>query len=163
MVEAEQAQRRGVEAVDRANILLGLVAELVRRPVAEARAIPPSRLAVRGALRYHSSKMALATDPRDALRSAYAALPERDNIVDLAYVLDPEPQGGESIVVFITAKEVTSLGAPTKREVERALRSALAPIFPNGAYFRWQLESEVSGDGRKDSGDWECPRSVLQD
>jgi hypothetical protein len=86
--------------------------------------------------------MATLSEVSEALREAHNTLPNRDAITDLAYLLDVDPYGAESLVVYITTADEQTLDPAGKRAVEAALRTALSRDVGYGVYFRWQTEHE---------------------
>jgi hypothetical protein len=87
--------------------------------------------------------MATLLRARAALRKAHQALPDREAITDLAYLVDVDPYGAESLVVYITTVDARSLDAASKRTVETKLREALSRALGCNVYFRWQTNNEV--------------------
>lgn len=85
--------------------------------------------------------------------------------MDLAYLVDVDPYGAESLVVFITRADDHPLDAESKRAVEAKLREALSKAVSYSVYFRWQTESEVLQSRRRvttKSGLIDQPHSALR-
>jgi hypothetical protein len=63
-------------------------------------------------------------------------------------LLDVDPYGAESLVVYITRADDRSLDASSKRVIEAKLREALSKVLTHNIYFRWQTDSEAA-QGRR--------------
>jgi len=81
-----------------------------------------------------------------ALKAAHDSLPDKKQIVDLAYLLDVDPIENESLVVFATMREDALVGPKRKLEIESIVRHHLAKACSYQTYFRWRTSSEPAWD-----------------
>jgi hypothetical protein len=82
---------------------------------------------------------------RRALKQAHDELPERHNLLDLAFLRDLDPYGTESLLVYVKIRRGSAIPPETKREVEERLRKKLKSTgYP--VFFRWLSEGENNPD-----------------
>lgn len=79
----------------------------------------------------------------DALRQAHAQLPLKDQVRDLAYLMDVEPSGNEALVVFVKLGTGVIVPPPEKRSLEATLRGELGKVVGYMVFFRWLTEDEA--------------------
>lgn len=96
----------------------------------------------------------------EILRDAHAALPRPELISRLDYIFDVDPQGFDSLVVYITLAAGASLDPEEQRVIESALRLAVKNRSDYDIYFRWRTEEEVAETARTKSGLVDQLRSV---
>ncbi len=98
-----------------------------------------------------------------ALQEAHARLPQKEQVRDLAYMLDVDPYGSEALVVYVKLKEGATLSAAEKRTLEALVREKLQAAVGYQVFFRWFSEEE-DRDGRliTRSGLLDRPVSALQ-
>ena len=110
---------------------------------------------------YHPAMTSL---PRvtTALRQAHAQLPHKEQVRDLAYLLDVDPYGSEALVVYVELGEGAALPAADKRALEALVREKLQSAIGHQVFFRWFSEEE-DRDGRllTKSGLLDTPVSAL--
>lgn len=97
-----------------------------------------------------------------ALREAHAQMPQRDQIRDLAYLLDVDPFGSESLVLYVKLGKDSSPSATEKRALEALMREKLQEKVGYQVFFRWLSEDE-DPDARvtTKSGLMDAPVSAL--
>jgi len=83
---------------------------------------------------------------RKALRDAHAKLPEKDVVRDIAYLIDVDPYGSESLVVYVKLRKGSKPLPGAKRAVESALREKLHAAVGYQVFFRWFSEEEEDAD-----------------
>ena len=76
-----------------------------------------------------------------ALKDAAAELPPSAAIDDLAYLVDVNPSGADSLVVYVIFKNREPI-TTTKRKIEARLRTALRAALDIDVYFRWRTAVE---------------------
>jgi hypothetical protein len=81
-----------------------------------------------------------------ALREAHAQLPQKDQVRDLAYLLDVDPYGSESLVLYVKLGTGAAVSTSEKRALEALVREKLQAAVGYQVFFRWFSEEEVSGD-----------------
>lgn len=95
------------------------------------------------------------------LRKAHGELSQASKLADLLYLLDVEPSGDESIVLYVDMKNGVSMSPEEKRNLEGELRLRLAAAGHPTTYFRWRVESESSASVTTNSGLRDKPVSAL--
>jgi hypothetical protein len=79
---------------------------------------------------------------KKALKDAKSKLPNAAAIADLAYLVDVNASGADSLVVYIVVKSPSEIPSVQKREVEDRLREALRRVLDYSVYFRWRTAEE---------------------
>jgi hypothetical protein len=98
-----------------------------------------------------------------ALRRAHEQLPKREQIRDIAYLLDVDPCGSESLVLYVTLKRGSQVSPREQRELEAVLREKLRAAGGYQVFFRWLSEDEPgSGSALTRSGLVAAPISALK-
>jgi hypothetical protein len=92
-----------------------------------------------------------------ALREAHAQLPQKDLVRDLAYLLDVDPYGSESLVLYVKLGKGFTLPASDKRALESLVREKLQAVTGYQVFFRWFSEEE------EDDGELVTTKSGLLD
>jgi len=95
-----------------------------------------------------------------ALREAHAQLPKKEQVRDLAYLLDVGPYGSESLVLYVKLGEGSQVSASEKRALERLVRDKLEKADGYQVFFRW-LSEEEGGSAITKSGWIDSPVSAL--
>jgi hypothetical protein len=77
---------------------------------------------------------------RDELRALHPEMP--DGVVDLAYRLDVDTDGAESIVVHVVVSKIERFNAEKRGVIEQRVREALESATGARVYFRWRTAAE---------------------
>jgi hypothetical protein len=87
----------------------------------------------------------ILSNVKNALREAHSELPQKDQLVDLVYLVDVDPYGSEVLMLYVEIKRQSALSPEQKREIESRLRDKLTVAgFP--VFFRWFSEDEASAE-----------------
>jgi hypothetical protein len=100
---------------------------------------------------------------KNALRRAHASL--KPDVVDLAYMLDLEPGGGECIVVYVTVSERSEPSIERTWAIEAKIRAEIARANDLPVYFRWWTDAErraEEGRATTKGGLFDWPHSALR-
>lgn len=98
---------------------------------------------------------------KKALRHAHAKLPEKDDVQDLAYLMDVDPYGSESLVVYVKLRRGFSPLPAEKRVLESNIRKELQAVVGYSIFFRWFSEEEEGDTIVTKSGLVDRPISAL--
>jgi hypothetical protein len=78
---------------------------------------------------------------KKVLNEAKSKLPNAAAITDLAYLVDVNASGSDSLVIYVVVKDQAKISSVRKREVEDRLREALGRVLDHNVYFRWRTAS----------------------
>jgi hypothetical protein len=106
----------------------------------------------------------MASLPRveEVLRKTHESLERPEDIRDIEYMVDVDPSGSESLVVFMTLKDGVTTKPATLRGLEATFRRALEKVCGFWVYFRWRTDKENAESVTTRSGLLSRPRSALK-
>jgi len=79
---------------------------------------------------------------KKALKDAKPKLPSASAISDVAYLVDVNASGADSLFVYIILKDGRQLPTLAKLDIESHLRDALSSTIDYDVYFRWRMAGE---------------------
>lgn len=106
--------------------------------------------------------MATLVRTRNTLRTVHKTLPK--GVVDLAYLVDVDADGVESLIVYFVVSRQDLFDSARKRAFEENVRKAVAATGWERIYFRWRTAAEDAEERRisTKSGMLDQPHSAVR-